>query len=155
MLPNIHLFIASGRNRSWLRDMHYFALSVVAGFLLFAIDASLASEKAALPYRLRVRPSICVSYDSAQPCTMAMEVTWEGEVQADVCLRDPMTTPMLFCWKNAREGRVALDYANTTDMVYQLVEERSQGVLAETEVKVINRDLRSSRKRRRHVWSIL
>src|SRR5687768_10160660 len=136
MLPNIHLFFASGCNRRWLYGARYLALTSIAAFLLLAINASLASEKSASPYRLRVRPSICVSYDSTQPCIMAMEVTWEGDVQADVCLRDPMITPMLFCWKNAREGSISLDYANTTDMVYQLVEETSQGVLAETQVKV-------------------
>jgi hypothetical protein len=155
MFSNIHLFFASGDNRSWLHRMRYFGISALAASLLFASNGSIASEKSASPYRLRVRPSICVSYDSTQPCTMAMEVTWEGDIPADVCLRDPLITPMLFCWKNAREGSINLDYANTTDMVYQLVEEISQGVLAETQVKVINRDLRSSRKRRRHVWSIL
>ena len=86
---------------------------------------------------------------------MAMEVSWEGEGMTNVCLRDEMLTPVLHCWKNASEGTIAVDYANTTDVMYQLIEEASQGVLAEAEVKVINRDLRSSRKRRRHVWSIL
>jgi len=73
----------------------------------------------------------------------------------NVCLRDEMLAPVLYCWENASEGTVEVDYANTTDVLYQLIEETTQGVLAEAEVKVINRDLRSSRKRRRHVWSIL
>ena len=155
MYPNNHLGFAPRCKRSWLDGARFIAITALAAFPLCWMNASLASEKTASSYRLRVRPSICVSYDSTQPCTMAMEVSWEGEDAADICLRDAVVAPMLFCWKNAREGSIALDYANTTDMVYQLVEEVSQGVLAEAEVKVINRDLRSSRKRRRHVWSIL
>lgn len=114
-----------------------------------------ASESDAPEFRLFVRPSICVSYDSEAPCTMSMEVRWEGEAPADVCLRDAVAPPMLHCWQDSESGRVEIDYANTVDVRYQLVEEDSHGVLAEAEVKVINRDLRDSRKRRRHVWSIL
>lgn len=127
---------------------------LAAAALLLAIPGQ-ASESSAPEYTLLVRPSICVSYDSEAPCTMSMQVSWEGEAPADVCLRDALATPMLHCWQDTDRGSVAIDYANTVDVRYQLVEETSQGVLAEAEVKVINRDLRDSRKRRRHVWSIL
>jgi hypothetical protein len=122
---------------------------------LAAIPAGQASEEPASGFKLLVRPSICVSYNSDEPCAMSMQVSWEGEMAADVCLRDASLTPMLHCWQNSNRGSVAIDYANTVDVRYQLVEEASLGVLAEAEVKVINRDLRDSRKRRRHVWSIL
>ncbi len=123
--------------------------------LLLMVPAGQASEDLAHGYKLYVRPSICVSYDRDVPCTMSMQVSWEGEAPADVCLRDATTTPMLHCWQDSNRGSVAIDYANTVDVRYQLVEETSLGVLAEAEIKVINRDLRDSRKRRRHVWSIL
>jgi len=123
--------------------------------LLLAVPAGQASENRSPVYKLHVRPSICVSYDSEAPCMMSMQVSWEGEAPADVCLRDAIATPMLHCWQNSNRGSVAIDYANTADVRYQLVEESSLGVLAEAEIKVINRDLRDSRKRRRHVWSIL
>lgn len=119
------------------------------------LEGSLAAEEETPEYRLLVRPSICVSYDSEAPCTMSMQVSWEGSDPADVCLRETSVEPLLHCWENSRAGSVQLDYANTVDVLYQLVEESSLGVLAEAEIKVINRDLRSSRKRRRHVWSIL
>jgi DUF3019 family protein len=153
MHPNIPAPFNSGRSRNWLRLAR--TVFAMTALLLHGNTATHASEKTVAPYRLQVRPSICVSYDSTQPCTMTMEVTWKGETAADVCLRGAMLTPMLRCWKNAREGNIALDYSNMSDRVYQLVEEATQGVLAQAQVKVINRDLRSSRKRRRHVWSIL
>jgi hypothetical protein len=142
---------------------HRYPLPVRAGHsalalgvaLLLAVPAGQASEERAPAYTLSVRPSICVSYDSEEPCSMSMQVSWEGDASADVCLRDAMRAPMLHCWENSNRGSVAIDYSNTEDARYQLVEESSLGVLAEAEVKVINRDLRDSRKRRRHVWSIL
>lgn len=129
------------------------ALAAVPTLLL--AFPGLASESDAPEFRLYVRPSICVSYDSEAPCTMSMEVRWEGKVEADVCLREAVAPPMLHCWQDSDRGRVEIDYENTVDVRYQLVEEGTLGVLAEAEVKVINRDLRDSRKRRRHVWSIL
>ena len=132
---------------------HLAALTLAA--FVCAAPAGNASEEDAPDYTLSVRPSICVSYNSEEPCEMSMEVSWEGTVPNDVCIREAMLTPMLRCWENSNGGSVAIDYSNTVDVRYQLVEEDSLGVLAETEVKVINRDLRVSRKRRRHVWSIL
>lgn len=106
-------------------------------------------------FRLYARPSICVSYDSDALCSMALEVSWESDVHADVCLREQEQDPMLRCWENARQGTMELVYADTQDVRYALVDAVSESLLAETEVVVINRDLRDSRKRRRHVWSIL
>jgi hypothetical protein len=145
------------RNRN-LRAAHvtllHCAVAALAAFVL-AIPAGQASEERAPGYKLLVRPSICVSYNSDEPCTMSMQVSWEGDAAADVCLRDAMLTPMLQCWQDSTRGSATIPYANTVDVRYQLVEESSLGVLAEADVKVINRDLRDSRKRRRHVWSIL
>ncbi|MES2624131.1 MAG: DUF3019 domain-containing protein [Pseudomonadota bacterium] len=155
MFLNNDLLFSPRNTLRWLYPMRAFVTTTLSIFLVFASDRGHAAEELPKSHRLRIRPSICVSYDSTQPCTMAMEVSWEGQAMADVCLRGVMISPMLACWKNARDGNITLDYANTADMVYQLVEEATQGLLAEAEVKVINRDLRSSRKRRRHVWSIL
>ena len=121
---------------------------------LLPATGGLASDNAEAGFRLSVRPSICVSYDGAVPCTMAMEVSWEGNRAVDVCLHAAADDP-LHCWQASRSGRVELTHADTVDVLYQLIEQEGQAVLAEAEIKVINRDLRSSRKRRRHVWSIL
>jgi hypothetical protein len=114
-----------------------------------------ASENPPGDFRLVVRPSICVSYDSEAPCEMAMQISWEGMRPVDVCLKESLREPDIFCWQNARTGSVVVAYSDSSDVLYQLVEESSSFVLAEAEVIIINRDLRSARKRRRHVWSIL
>jgi len=127
-------------------------LWLLATSALWAVPGASAQDDA---FELKVRPSICVSYDSASPCVMSMEVSWAGTRMADVCLREETNATPLRCWDDAREGRHEVQYADTTDVHYSLVDANTESVLAESEVVVINRDLRDSRKRRRHVWSIL
>lgn len=122
---------------------------------LLPMQKGLASESAGPDFRLSAHPSICVSYDSAAPCTMALELQWQSSASTDVCLREAGAEEALRCWTASRAGRLELEYANTEDVLYQLVAAGDLSVLAEAEIKIINRDLRSSRKRRRHVWSIL
>lgn len=129
-------------------------LLLLAGALLLPA-ASGAQPADTAAYRLQVRPSICVSYDSAAPCRMSMQVSWESRSAADVCLLQALSDEPLACWDNARRGDTEVHYADTADVRYQLVDAKSRDLLAEADVVVINRDLRSSRKRRRHVWSIL
>jgi hypothetical protein len=116
------------------------------------VQAADASESG---YSLRVRPSICVSYNSDEPCRMDLRVSWEGPARAELCLRELMRDPLLQCWQNAGSGSVDIEFGNNADVLYQLQDSASQDALAESPVTVINRDLRNSRKRRRHVWSIL
>jgi hypothetical protein len=105
-------------------------------------------------YEVRTQPSICVSYDSTQACTMAFTVSWVAPHESAVCLREADEAEPLHCWDPARSGSIELSYSDTQDVTYQLVA-LDGTLLATTEIKVINRDLRSSRSRRRHVWSIL
>lgn len=129
------------------------ALAALAGLGLVAGPAVLAQDNA--EFQLQVRPSICVSYDNEAPCRMSMQVSWQASVTTDVCLLQADREDALACWDNAREGSTEVQYADTNDVQYRLVDAKSRAVLAEADVVVINRDLRASRKRRRHVWSIL
>lgn len=123
--------------------------------LVFGVCRVQAADTSDSAYSLRVRPSICVSYNGDEPCRMDLQVSWEGPVRAELCLRELLRDPLLQCWKNAARGSVDIEFANSSDVLYQLQDSITQGALAESPVTVINRDLRNSRKRRRHVWSIL
>jgi hypothetical protein len=127
-------------------------------FIVFAVLActALACEaQSAFQYELRIRPSICVSYDSTEPCTMMLKIDWTGDSRQPVCLKLSNDDIFLECWSNVLTGNTELPYENTEDLVYQLVSMQDNAVLAEANVRVISRDLRDSRRRRRHVWSIL
>lgn len=121
---------------------------------LFCLATANAAENSGTGYVLEVQPSICVSYNSEEPCTMAMQVSWQGPGAPEVCLRELMSDPLLQCWQNSSAGHTELSFSNEADAQYQL-QDGAAIPLVIADVKVINRDLRNSRKRRRHVWSIL
>ena len=127
------------------------ALLAGLGLMLTSVHAAAADNG----YSLQARPSVCVSYDNEQPCTMALELSWKGPARPQLCLYEVPLVQTLHCWLQAGTGSLNLDFTNTVDVIYRLPDAAIQGPLADTNVKVINRDLRSSRKRRRHVWSIL
>ena len=133
-------------------------LPVRPGLLLMAavLIATTPLRGAELPgYELDIRPSICVSYDSEVPCTMSMEVSWKAPTPSAVCLMEVGEDEPLHCWDAATGGSVELAYSSNEDLGYELVMAADGTALASADIKVINRDLRSSRSRRRHVWSIL
>jgi hypothetical protein len=106
-------------------------------------------------YELQIRPSICVSYDSGEPCVMMLNISWAGGAGEAVCLNTAADAAYLTCWNNQVAGETELPYEDSGNVVYQLVSMQNNRILAEAEVQVISRDLRDSRRRRRHVWSIL
>ena len=106
-------------------------------------------------YTLQIRPSICVSYNSEEPCTMLLHISWQGASRQAVCLKTSTEAVFIRCWDGVLSGSMELPWENSGDVVYQLVSMQNNRVLADAEVLVINRDLRDSRRRRRHVWSIL
>lgn len=106
-------------------------------------------------YQLSIRPSICVSYDNEAPCEMMLNISWRGGNGAPVCLNTAAEPSPISCWENTLSGELEVPYAQNTNSVYQLVDREDNRVLADAEVQVISRDLRDSRQRRRHVWSIL
>jgi hypothetical protein len=131
------------------------SLTGLGSLPFFCLPAAYAADSAHTGYVLEVQPSICVSYDSEEPCTMAMQVSWQGTGAPEVCPRELLTDPLLQCWQNTTTGSIELMFVNAADVRYQLQDTASGDPLAVADVKVINRDLRNSRKRRRHVWSIL
>lgn len=124
-------------------------------FALLAFTADVCAAQPAFDYELNIRPSICVSYDSTAPCAMLLKIDWTGDSRQAVCLKQADEDATLTCWNNVLAGNTEVPYEDTEDLEYQLVSMQNNAVLAEAEVRVISRDLRDSRRRRRHVWSIL
>lgn len=106
-------------------------------------------------YELQIRPSICVSFDGDQPCSMMLLISWEGSSRQPVCLKTESSAELINCWNGDNAGSLELPYESAGNVVYQLISMQNDRRLAFAEVQVISRDLRDSRRRRRHVWSIL
>lgn len=138
----------TGADKAWTRIFP--AAAWAAHILLAPIPGQAAAHESVA---MEVTPKICVTRGE-QACSMDLEITWAADSPQDLCLRLVNTGAQLECWQQAREGRFLLRYDSLEDVALQLVN-GALAVLGETEVKVVSRDLRDSRRRRRHVWSIL
>ena len=128
------------------------APAIFFAFLLALQKVTLAAEPQS--YELSASPLVCVTLGGDTPCEMSLDLAWSAAAADDLCLVLLNTDTVLECWKQARQGRYTLEYSSLEDVALQLVDGASQ-VLDEVEIKVVSRDLRESRRRRRHVWSIL
>jgi len=106
-------------------------------------------------YALQVRPRVCVTLASDSLCAMELEVSWSAPVLADVCLKIREEDAPLQCWQQRRSGGFAVALARDSNAMLQLLDAALETVLNEVEIAVVSRDLRDSRRRRRHAWSIL
>lgn len=138
-----------------LKSFSILTALVLSTFWLSAVPRTAAGAAADDNYELLIRPSICVSYDSEDPCVMMLNISWAGGSGEPVCLKTAADDEYITCWSNQATGDTEQPYENSANVVYQLVSMHNNRVLAEAEVQVISRDLRDSRRRRRHVWSIL
>lgn len=125
----------------------------IPGLLFALIPACLFAEEQV--YTMEVQPSICVTHSSDQPCQMQLTVVWQAERPTDVCLHLAGNAVALHCWDSASEGSVVLAFRSAENITLQLWPESGGHVLEETLINVVSRDVRDSRRRRRHVWSIL
>ena len=103
---------------------------------------------------LRVQPRLCVMTAADEVCVMQLQVVWTTVVERNVCLHLPDQQQTLPCWQAQQAGEFSLTIARAENVSVQLLDEQTREVLSEVEIPVIQRDLRDTRRRRRHAWSI-
>ncbi|MGB4247585.1 MAG: DUF3019 domain-containing protein [Pseudohongiellaceae bacterium] len=106
-------------------------------------------------YELQVRPRVCVTLASDSLCAMELEVSWSAPMAADVCLKLREDDTALQCWQQQRTGELTVALERDSNTMLQLLDASLETVLNEVEITVVSRDLKDSRRRRRHAWSIL
>ena len=105
--------------------------------------------------QMQVRPRLCVLAPGESLCTMQFAVTWTASIATDVCLKIAGEIAPLQCWEAQRAGQFELSLARRATTVVELRDANSDVLLLEEQIPIISRDLRDTRTRRRHVWSIL
>ena len=131
---------------------------MLASLVLLAWVVVLAGQgSAAVPsdYELHVRPRICVLLGGETSCAMQLAVSWSAPAVTDVCLKLAHADSVLQCWQQQRVGTLEIELQRGSNTIVQLLDASSNLVLSEAEVTIVSRDLRDSRRRRRHVWSII
>lgn len=103
---------------------------------------------------LRVQPRLCVMPADQQTCSMQLVVTWRVAKNRNVCLQLPGEAQFLQCWQAQQSGEFSMTLARAENVNLHLLDAQTLEVLGDVEIPVIKRDLRDTRRRRRHAWSI-
>ncbi|MDO8907991.1 MAG: DUF3019 domain-containing protein [Pseudohongiella sp.] len=122
--------------------------------LLTGTPASLQAAPNEQGVTLRVQPRICVIPADEQTCSMRILVTWTTANNRDVCLHYAQDTEFLQCWQAQQSGEFSMAVARLENINLHLLDAQTLEVLSEVEIPVIKRDLRDTRRRRRHAWSV-
>tara|TARA_R110002072_G_scaffold170552_2_gene324157 strand:+ start:90722 stop:91189 length:468 start_codon:yes stop_codon:yes gene_type:complete len=103
---------------------------------------------------LSAQPRICVMTPGEQVCSMQMLVSWTAVSDISVCLKFPEQAEALHCWQAQQQGEFSVSVSREENVSVQLLDAQTNQILSEVEIPVIKRDLRDTRRRRRHAWSI-
>lgn len=106
-------------------------------------------------FAMQVRPRLCVLTPGESVCVMQFSVTWSAPAATDVCLTLAGDLIPLQCWQSQRDGEFEMRVERRDSTLVQLRDANNDALLLEEQIPIISRDLRDTRTRRRHAWSIL
>jgi len=129
------------------------------GLVLILFPALTLARESMAPYSLQATPSICVAREPEDSCNMQLNIQWQGPMADEVCLHLAQNDEPLQCWQRADEGQLMLAFHSAEDVTLQLLNAADGTVLQQISISVVSRDVRrdvrDTRRRRRHIWSIL
>jgi hypothetical protein len=100
------------------------------------------------------QPRICVMPAGEQTCSIQLLITWTSVTSRNVCLHFHGHSEHLHCWEAQQAGSFSMALAQTDNIHVQLLDAQTLDVLSTIEIPVIKRDVRDTRRRRRHAWSV-
>lgn len=133
----------------------YQAVGVALGLCFLLATAAPQAASPTDGFAMQVRPRLCVLSPGDTLCVMEFSVTWSAPIATDVCLRIAGELMPLQCWQQRRDGAFEMQVARGESTLVQLRDANSDALLLEEQIPIISRDLRDTRTRRRHAWSIL
>lgn len=136
---------------------HTVLLTVGAAMTMCFVFAA-STLQAASPaggFAMQVRPRLCVLMPGESVCVMQFSVTWSAPAATDVCLTLAGELAPLQCWQAQRDGEFEMRVERRDSTLVQLRDANNDALLLEEQIPIISRDLRETRTRRRHAWSIL
>lgn len=103
---------------------------------------------------LSAQPRLCVIAPGDELCQLQLRLSWTAEQNRDVCLKLAEQTGFLQCWQARRQGDYTVELTRENNISVLLQDAETGQILSQIDIPVIKRDLRDTRRRRRHAWSI-
>ena len=85
---------------------------------------------------LTVSPNRCVALRRGQTCFKDVTIKWHTDVNSNYCLRIEGSDDYLHCWSGTRQAMLKFDFQSTASKTIQLVNQKNNQVLLETEITI-------------------
>lgn len=100
---------------------------------------------------LSVQPASCVALHQGRTCFAQLSLNWRSTGAGDFCIYLKGNKQPVRCWKNSQGNLINFEFESNKKVVFQLIEQRKNHVVAETSVDVSWVHKAAPRKRR---WRI-
>ncbi|WP_281560751.1 DUF3019 domain-containing protein [Thalassomonas sp. RHCl1] len=111
---------------------------------------NVATRPQALPV-LSVQPATCVALHQGRTCFAQLSLNWQSTGAGDFCIYLKDSKQPVRCWQNSRGNLTSFEFESNKKVVFQLIEQGKNHVVAETSVDVSWVHKAAPRKRR---WRI-
>ena len=106
-------------------------------------------------WTLSIKPRICIMPQNQQLCEMESDIFWSGQTKADICLLSSMQSDNVQCWSNALQGHLIEKIVINKQISYWLSPTGSNKVLVKSQILIVTIPDKNTKRRRRHIWSLL
>ncbi len=141
--------------------MHDFMIQIMLFTLLLFIPGFLNAQSSdpdaeGSEFKLTIKPHICIAPRGQTSCISRIDVYWESNRLADVCLYSSIDSAQLQCWEQHQAGMFQHKVSLIKNLDYWLTPLNQQLMLVKSSVKfaALKPHRKHSRRRNQLPWSI-
>lgn len=129
----------------------YSKMKYVTYPMLILASAQGVCKEPSATANLNVSPKVCAVEQQSQRCELAVELNFELQNAADVCIT--YSGSPLKCWQNATKGNFSYTASVQFGAVYSLINRQTGVTLAQAKIDVQSVNIQTQRRRLRSPWS--
>lgn len=100
------------------------------------------------PINFTAQPEQCVTLRQGRKCFASVTLEWQAETEQNLCLHEYGHQKEIACWQGNKNAKVEFEFESNETVVYQLISNENQKIMAQTQIKVSWLHKKSSRKKR-------
>jgi len=127
-------------------------IALLVSSLSNATTHSLLTTKPTLDVeKFNAMPATCITLRQGRKCFATVTISLKVNTVGDYCVYRQQEAKPMRCWKNGRPNRLSFPFESATNVVYELRDQQSGQIIAQTAVEVSWVHKKTNRKRR---WRI-
>ena len=114
-------------------------------------------QSGTLSLKIKVRPGLCLRYQSEDVCELTVEIQWYDSRPGDYCLHSGQDDKEIQCWNQRLSAERTEKRSISEDLTYWLSHpgDNQPLVAATINIATLVGDRRSHKVKRRHIWNLI